>query len=1115
MRLISTKNSQVVSISEDEIPPYAILSHTWDEDEVTLQDMQGFGSKLLSTASRMNLLKAKQGLRKVLDAVKLAASHGYDWIWIDTCCIDKTSSAELSEAINSMYRWYQNSEVCYVYLGDATAERMALWNSGDDGVIRSSRWITRGWTLQELIAPQTVLIYSKDWSLIGNSHDERLSGYLAHETGIDIGVLSGDIATHEVSVASRMRWASKRKTRRQEDMAYCLMGLFGVNMPLLYGEGAARSFIRLQTEIIQATDDQTIFAWSAPPWEDDDGRATGLLAESPIYFREAPNMYPMSAWYHSESSIPWSMTNRGLMVQLHLRPSNPDSRTNEDSKDEFLAILDCTAELKLGIRDGVELRREFSPAILLRRLWGDQYARLHTDRSQYVAMHDRSGCQIKTLFVKQDQSVSLPSFTVAETLLRGTGAFIVSGVYPRDLWDSKSGTFRSGLSRLQCIQGIFRFSYSNRGGRSEGLFDVAVALCPSMRRGQFDAVGILGPREGKTLRQAYDQLNKAWVLASQSEKAGLAQEYRDRMIPTLYLGKIQRHGGVSYVLDLLERAELEHVPLNPSSNAALSASLTSFNLSEAFTKLEGRLNTLLKPIWATETAFLYRSSKADSRVRVSSLYDPFRALHDLEVPWKWALTLSDMFKLFTMKANSVVGPGLYQKSGEGANDSFTRQELKSLHHELRVAKRRRTGAPSFEFDLKQTNITLDPTRSDKQSYTQVSEDLGLVDTKTMELDRYSTTMSIGRDFPIDAETTTGHTAVHFACILGNATSLLEILTNAKAETSKDLSIIRKQLGAVKGTQDTALHLAAAYCTKWEFRCIVTALFQAADSQEPEIDAENDHEWSYLFRLQNGNGETVLHRAAAMSNTGVVIYICQRAPDSVSRLDSLNRSILWHAACGGDNRSIPVIYKALNSTPWAPTVDYPDDNGLTPLHVACREGYADCVEALLDIGASPLCATQSPGLTPIHYASLFGHYNCLAAMAEHSQAQASFKKVVMIEEGTDLIPPIHLAAANGWDKCVRLLVDQGSPLTPLASVMCTARASPWQSTPTLVSQSNTEPTQETEVQADVQTEVEVQRIQMSTPKEVAAKRGWDTTVQYFDAIEKSHGGSLSFKQYLDV
>lgn len=558
MRLVSTQSLKVVSIREDEIPPYAILSHTWDNDEVTLQDMQGFGAKLFSTASRINLLKAKQGLQKVLDAAKLAASEGHDWIWIDTCCIDKTSSAELSEAINSMYRWYHGSEICYVYLADAILDSKEIQKSSDDSMgqlIRESRWITRGWTLQELIAPPSVSFHSSDWSFIGKSREDRIMRPLAEATGIDIGVLSGDITTHEVSVANRMRWASKRKTTRQEDMAYCLMGLFSVNMPLLYGEGGVRSFIRLQTEILQATDDQTIFAWSTPPGSKDQIQASGLLAESPAYFRDAPSIYSMSGGYQSESTTPWSMTNRGLMVQLYLQPSKFGANTEEDSTDDFEAVLNCSADITKVDDRGQEWIHECSPVISLRRLWGDQFARVHADDRQYVRTHDREGGQVQTLFVKQDQSLALPSFAVAEKCLRGTGNFIVSAVYPRDLWDSKSGVFRSGLSRQRCIQGLFRFSYSPSHSGKDELLDVAVAL-QSTTPGHFEAVGILRPPEGRTVRQAYDYLNKTWVSASQIGQANLVEVYRDRMIVSLQLRRTQRLGGVSYVLDLLERVEM-------------------------------------------------------------------------------------------------------------------------------------------------------------------------------------------------------------------------------------------------------------------------------------------------------------------------------------------------------------------------------------------------------------------------------------------------------------------------------------------------------------------------------------------------------------------------------
>lgn len=617
MRLLSTKNLEVVSIREDEIPPYAILSHTWDKDEVTLQDMQGFGARLMSSASRINLRRARQGLQKVLDVAKLAASAGYDWIWIDTCCIDKTSSSELSEAINSMYRLYQEAETCYVYLADAKLGAIEPEDS-DLSVIQlisESRWITRGWTLQELIAPRSVSFYSKEWAFIGKSVDEDILRPLAEATGIDIGVLSGDIATQEVSVANRMRWASTRKTTRQEDMAYCLMGLFGVNMPLLYGEGGVRAFIRLQNEVLQATDDQTIFAWSMPLSRKGQNLASGLLAESPAFFRDAPSMYPMSDWHQPESSTPLSMTNRGLMVQLYLQPSKSAANTEGDSGDDFLAVLNSSADVRRVDDRGREWIHEYSPAITLRRLWGDQFARLHADDRRYVRTHDRQAGEIRTLFVKQDQSFSLPSFAVAEPILRGTGSFIVAGVYPRDLWDSKSGIFRSGLSRQRCIQGLFRFCHPPGNDTSDALYDVAVAL-ESTVSGLFKAVAILRPTGGRTVRQAYEYLNSIWVSASQLDKALLAYRYLDDMMASVQLRRTQRHGGVSYVVDLRERFELQNRLSDTPLDAAALISLAGLKVSGLRTGPVEQLKLLFKSICVSETSQPGRLILLDNRIRV-------------------------------------------------------------------------------------------------------------------------------------------------------------------------------------------------------------------------------------------------------------------------------------------------------------------------------------------------------------------------------------------------------------------------------------------------------------------------------------------------------------------
>ena len=221
MRLLTRGSDGNFSLTEDiigHIPEYAILSHTWGAEEVTFKDISN------------NVGKKKKGYEKIRFCAEQAAKDGLQYIWVDTCCIDKTSSAELTEAINSMFRWYRGAAKCYVYLSDVLeGGHRSLWN----GAFEKSRWFTRGWTLQELIAPNTVKFFSSDGQLIGTkwSMQRRIEGI----TGVPMQALRGSPLS-DFTVAERMSWASKRETTRKEDEAYCLLGIFSVHIPLIYGE---------------------------------------------------------------------------------------------------------------------------------------------------------------------------------------------------------------------------------------------------------------------------------------------------------------------------------------------------------------------------------------------------------------------------------------------------------------------------------------------------------------------------------------------------------------------------------------------------------------------------------------------------------------------------------------------------------------------------------------------------------------------------------------------------------------------------------------------------------------------------------------------------------------
>ncbi|PMD29348.1 HET-domain-containing protein, partial [Hyaloscypha variabilis F] len=232
MRLINT-STLVLETFGEAVPSYAILSHRWNDVEVSFQDLQDGRGKSMA------------GYSKIQRCCAQAQSDGWKYVWIDSCCIDKTSSAELSEAINSMYQWYQASQVCYAYLADVRLGKK-LHRELED-----SQWFTRGWTLQELLAPASVVFFDQDWVDIGTK--ASLGEIISEITGIE------DLIDFESAcVAQKMSWAANRKTTRVEDMAYCLLGLFDVNMPPLYGEGE-NAFIRLQLEILKTSDDESIF----------------------------------------------------------------------------------------------------------------------------------------------------------------------------------------------------------------------------------------------------------------------------------------------------------------------------------------------------------------------------------------------------------------------------------------------------------------------------------------------------------------------------------------------------------------------------------------------------------------------------------------------------------------------------------------------------------------------------------------------------------------------------------------------------------------------------------------------------------------------------------------
>lgn len=330
MRFLNTGTLCFEEVADSELDrdenKYAILSHRWgaDKEEVSFEDMQ----------NAMDV-SHKKGFAKIQGFCSLASGAGCRYAWIDTCCINKGNSTELSEAINSMYRWYQDSKICIVYLEDVPTKHMM-----------ESEWFERGWTLQELIGPKSLSFFDGDWKLIGTK--DQLLEELSYATGIPERVLSHSTAPSSCSVAQRMSWAANRVTKRVEDRAYSLAGLFGVSMGQNYGE-RGNAFIRLQRCIIEDSKDESIFAWAMDatntrPW-------SGLLAPSPCSFADCRDVRS------TPGSSGFSVSNGELTIRLQTFPH---------SMETYFALLNCTEKPPSNRRLAIFIRRSSTDGEFLR-----------------------------------------------------------------------------------------------------------------------------------------------------------------------------------------------------------------------------------------------------------------------------------------------------------------------------------------------------------------------------------------------------------------------------------------------------------------------------------------------------------------------------------------------------------------------------------------------------------------------------------------------------------------------------------------------------------------------------------------------------------------------------
>ncbi|CAI0647514.1 unnamed protein product [Colletotrichum noveboracense] len=425
MKLIHIENLDIQEFF-DTPPPYAILSHTWEKDEVTFHDVS------------QKRVDGKAGWIKITSFCKIVNEYLLDpvkYVWVDTCCINKSSSEELSEGINSMFRYYQEAVSCFVYLADVAYSDPS---KPVDTSFERSRWSTRGWTLQELIAPTDLVFFDKEWQRIETKGD-----------------WSG------ASIARRMSWASTRETTRLEDIAYCLLGLFNVHMPLLYVEGS-RAFIRLQEEILRQSDDYSLFAWDASQAEENIAHI-GVLATHPKFFKDSGSIeaYPVAG--------PISISNLGIHARLSFE-KNATGQTLVHLPCGFAGDVDSVVVLGLNLFQAEPVilsraRSKFRVSSTSETLRPEHHSEFYLLRTSRAVQSMVSKCCLTYSYIRKDYD-----------------RFIPVRLHPRQMWASNESTRSMTLTLPADGDRMFKAAAVFWCADFEGCFAVILTLrCNQMQ----------------------------------------------------------------------------------------------------------------------------------------------------------------------------------------------------------------------------------------------------------------------------------------------------------------------------------------------------------------------------------------------------------------------------------------------------------------------------------------------------------------------------------------------------------------------------------------------------------------------------------------------------------
>ncbi|KAK0763420.1 hypothetical protein N5P37_002797 [Trichoderma harzianum] len=963
IRLINIETLKLETFSGKNIPKYTILSHTWgpDSEELTFDDFQ----KGITDKPGVGSIKLKGCCDQVKkdNTKEEKEENKVQYVWIDTCCIDKSSSSELQEAINAMFDWYADASVCYAYLWDVPEDDKPP--SDRESKFFTSRWFTRGWTLQELLAPKEVRFYNTEWKPIGDKI--TLNRTIEDITGISWLVLKGIDKIQNASVAQRMSWAARRETTRPEDLAYCLLGIFDIHMPMLYPEGGKDAFFRLQDLIMRKTGDDSILAWDHNESPDYPNRITSgeIFAVSPAYFANSGKIVARKP-ERIFSEINVLGGRLGINLPLHMTESG-----------ELFGLLNCGPKsTKEGVQCvGIPLARASSGA-------PNEYIR-PKERSSRLLPALASEFSTDWIQIKKDGQKDVTIEQQCWLYEDASFAKIhleLTEVQPSDWWDKKKGMIsrmdpgdaqpinrilmRCRYSKTESPDFLFILELNQPGSNAKHLFHTAIC------------------HRDASLRELAEHFRPELPNIS---------GYASNGIFNLHITLDSEDGGDRMSLTPGEAPD-SHDTINASSETEKLAAVSQFTKLLKSRKMEQAIEERLR-----------MDTKARAR-RLQFVKDQRQTVDD------------EIKKLEARRAMLVEEE--QDKTREmhdlAEDQTQARQRRDNLFEELAVAHQRLRSVQPIEYsEVDFYDFDVDENDSDAQ---RKDDDVGrMLFREAIKNGDIEVMKILAGSADEDAVGNYGWLVLISAAIRGDADTVRGLLATNKVDPdSRDKRAGRTALSWATENGHTEVVKLLLDTNKVNVNSVngdgSTPLHYASLRQHDDIVNLLLDTKGIDVNLQDVYGYSPLHLSSRRGYEAIVQLLLRKFEVDVNLRDGYKCTPLHYAASSGYEAVIQLLLERRDVD-----VNTKDDHKNTPLHLAAVEGHEAAAHLLLLRAEIDVNARNQYGNAPLHLAVSKGYDNITYLILRENDAD-------MNARNNDGRTPLHSATRKNQRSIVKLLID---------------------------------------------------------------------------------------------